>query len=467
MRTPTSLLTLEACQEVLDEALERARLTGRAVLVALKSRPIREDLGSRLLDAPICPKLAWLDVSTGSRLVGLGETHSLVAAVPDAAWEAADHAQRVLEDAACTPETREHLRMLGGIAFDPTSSPHPDWPDGLPARFVLPRALVVHRASQSTLVMTTWAKPDETPNELLFRLQDDLAEVESWRHDHAPAALPLAEVAPAADAKVRWVASLSTALDRIASGEVTKVVLSRDLPVRAEAPFPMGTVLEALEALATSGHVFGFQFGKAAFVGATPELLVSLDDRMVRSDCLAGTVRRTGDAEEDDRLALSLLASDKDRREQQHVIAAVTEALAPVCLTLDVPETPTLMVLPTLQHLHTPVQGRLRDEVTLGTVIRRLHPTPAVGGTPRQAALGLIRELEGRPRGWYAGAVGWIGAQAATFAVGIRSAILHEQGAVVFGGAGIVEGSDPALEWDETQRKAATLLSLLTRGRDA
>jgi isochorismate synthase len=468
MRTQTSLLTLEARIDVLDQAQERARRAGRPVLVALATRPVREDLRDRLLDAPAAPKLAWTDVATGARYLGLAQTDGLRAFDPESAWEAPGLAQDLLDEAVCAPDVRKDLRVFGGIAFDPTSAPHPAWPDGSPARFVLPQVLVRQEGGEARLLLTGWVKPEDAREDLLDRFEEALQGVDSWLAMSKPTGMPLAEPALPVEARERWFAQVNAALERIQAGEVTKVVLARDLPVKTDAPFPMGTVIRSLEGLATSGTVFGLQFEPdSAFVGATPELLVSVAGDVVESDCLAGTCRRTGDADEDDRLALALLANDKERREHDHVIAAVTEALEPLCDSFDVPETPTLMLLPTLQHLHTPVRGRLRGGVSLGTLIRRLHPTPAVGGTPRIPALELIRDLEERPRGWYAGAIGWIGADAARFVVGIRSAFLHPEGAVVFGGCGIVRGSDPEGEWDETRRKAATLLEVLMKGPSA
>ncbi len=462
MRTQTSLLTLEARIDVLDQARERARRMGCPVLVALATRPVRADLRDRLLDAPAAPKLAWTDVTTGARFLGLAQTDGLRAFDPESAWEAPGLAQALLDEAVCETDVRKDLRVFGGIAFDPTSAPHPAWPDGSPARFVLPQVLIRQDGPDARLVLTGWARPEDADAELLGRFEEALRGVENWLDACAPVPMPPAEPALPSGARERWFSQVHAALERIQAGEVTKIVLARDLPVRTESPFPMGTVIRSLEALATSGTVFGLQFEPdSAFVGATPELLVSVAGDVVESDCLAGTCKRTGDADEDDRLALALLANDKERREHEHVIAAVTEALQPLCDAFDVPETPTLMILPTLQHLHTPVKGRLREGVSLGTLIRRLHPTPAVGGTPRIPALELIRDLEERPRGWYAGAIGWIGADAARFVVGIRSAFLHPQGAVVFGGCGIVRGSDPEGEWDETRRKAATLLEVL------
>ncbi len=465
MRTQTSLLSLDAKREVLDLALERSRRAGRATLIALGTLPVRQDLRERLLDAPATPKLVWTELSTGYRFLGLASAHGLRALDAQTAWESPDDCRALLEAVICAPEVRSGLRVFGGIAFDPAAAPYPAWPDGSPARFVLPRVLLRQVGAEASLILTDWAQPEDTREDLIRRFEDLLRVVEDWVSVDSSRGFPRAWPVVPERARERWTDMVTSALHRVDEGAFTKIVLARDVPLRSEAPFPMGAVIRELEAIATSGTVFGFQFeGDSAFVGATPELLVSVTGDVVRSDCLAGTCRRTGDAQEDDRLAWALLADDKERREHEHVIAAVTEALAPLCRNFDVPETPTLMVLPTLQHLHTPVSGLLREGVTLGSILRRLHPTPAVGGTPRNTALEVISELEVRPRGWYAGAIGWIGMEDASFSVGIRSAVLHAEGAVVFGGAGIVRGSDPAAEWDETQRKAATLLDLLMRG---
>ena len=113
-----------------------------------------------------------------------------------------------------------------------------------------------------------------------------------------------------------------------------------------------------------------------------------------------------------------------------------------------------------MQHLWSPIRARLREGTGIGDIVASLHPTAAVGGSPRNRAMDLIRDLEGRPRGWYAGLVGWIGADASDFAVAIRSGIVRGRRLTAFGGAGIVRGSDPAAEWDETARKAASFIHL-------
>jgi isochorismate synthase len=161
-------------------------------------------------------------------------------------------------------------------------------------------------------------------------------------------------------------------------------------------------------------------------------------------------------------LGEQLLASAKDRHEHEVVVRTVVEALGPLCDQLDVGATPSLLKLGNVQHLYTPVTGHLCSACTLLNVVERLHPTPAVGGRPREAALALIREREGFDRGWYGGPVGWIDQRGeGEFAVAIRSALLHGTQATLFAGCGIVADSDPEREYAEAALKLKPMLSAL------
>jgi isochorismate synthase EntC len=155
-----------------------------------------------------------------------------------------------------------------------------------------------------------------------------------------------------------------------------------------------------------------------------------------------------------------LRGSEKDLREHHFVLDGIREAIAPLVLWCEAPSSPEILSLPKILHLSSPVRAWLRDEVGIMELIMRLHPTAAVAGAPREAAMDLIREVEGRARGWYAGAVGWIGPEDADLAVAIRSAVIRDRRLTVHGGAGIVRGSLPDAEWEETARKAASFTSL-------
>ena len=290
---------------------------------------------------------------------------------------------------------------------------------------------------------------------------------------HGPLALPLPSLPTvtllgtpslpsplASPPRPQWEHTVSQALAAIAAGEFHKVVLARAEVLRFEAPLDPVTVLEALHRRHPTAFCFLFEPQPGvAFVGATPERLARVTPTgQVETAALAGTARRGGSPEEDTALGKALLHSEKDRREHAWVVEAIREALTPLAERLEIPAMPRLRRLPGLQHLETPIWGELRPAVGLLDVAAALHPTPALGGVPREAALRFIARHEPHPRGWYAAPVG-IAFPDGTgeLAVAIRSALLLGDQAVVFAGAGIVAGSDPAREWDETALKMTTM----------
>jgi isochorismate synthase len=248
-------------------------------------------------------------------------------------------------------------------------------------------------------------------------------------------------------------------LREIRGSAVEKVVLARQVTARAERSIDAAAVLRRLREGYPQCTVFAFARGDACFLGATPERLVRLEGRAVRADPLAGSAARGATEDEDRRLGDALLADEKERREHGLVVGAVRDALEPVCSHLDVPETPELLRMPNVQHLHTPIRGVLAGEASILELVERLHPTPAAGGLPRDAALSLIRRYEPFDRGWYAGPVGWVdGGGNGEFAVAIRSALLRGHEALLYAGCGIVAGSDPEREYAESCLKLRPML---------
>ena len=195
--------------------------------------------------------------------------------------------------------------------------------------------------------------------------------------------------------------------------------------VRAEAAFNPRLVLERLQDDYPSCFVFAVAREERCFLGATPERLVRLRDGTVTTMCLAGSYPRGASEPEDRRLGEALLADRKERTEHEVVVRALREGLAELCDELAPVSTPVLLKVRNVQHLLTTLVGRVADGRTLLDLVERLHPTPAVGGYPRERALGLIREREGLDRGWYAGQIGWLDARGeGEMGVAIRSALL-------------------------------------------
>ena len=208
--------------------------------------------------------------------------------------------------------------------------------------------------------------------------------------------------------------------------------------------------------------MFAVARGDRCFLGASPERLVRLRHGAVRATCLAGSIARGANAEQDQLLGAELLASAKDRAEHEFVVHAICTALADICADQMSAGPLSLMKLRNVQHLFTPIVGRVAVGCDILGMVARLHPTPAMGGVPREPALEIIRRFEGMDRGWYASPVGWVDARGeGEFAVAIRSALLHGAEATLFAGCGIVAGSDPEREYVESCLKLRPVLAAL------
>jgi len=206
--------------------------------------------------------------------------------------------------------------------------------------------------------------------------------------------------------------------------------------------------------------VFWARSGAASFVGATPESLVRVAGGSLCTAAIAGSAPRGSTPAHDQELARRLLESAKERREHAFVVDAIRSELAPICEDLVVAPGPELMRLENVQHLVTHVRGRCRDGSGVLELAARLHPSPAVAGQPRAEAMRAIAEIERLDRGWYAGPIGWCDAAGdGEMAVAIRSALLRGNEARLYAGAGLVAGSEPAAELQETRLKMQPMLS--------
>lgn len=259
----------------------------------------------------------------------------------------------------------------------------------------------------------------------------------------------------------QWCDAVAIARDRIRAGELTKVVLAREIEVRANTPIDHVGLWSRL----AEAHPQAFCFAVDGFIGASPELLVSRSGSTVRARPMAGTTPRTGHSDVDQLRAGELLSSEKNRSEHQVTIDAVHDRLLGWCSYLDAEPSPSVVPAGPVQHLATLVEGRLsRPEPSVLELVAALHPTPAVGGEPTTAALALQRELEPSSRGRYAGPVGWVDATGnGTFAVGIRSIELSGAHGRLFAGVGVVADSDPESELAESRSKAQAVLSAIVR----
>ena len=257
----------------------------------------------------------------------------------------------------------------------------------------------------------------------------------------------------------QWQRAVATAVQRIRDGQLSKVVLARDLYATAARDLDIRVMLRRL----TDRYPDCYTFACANLVGATPELLIRRQDDDVSSLVLGGTLPRGRDAAEDARLGDALLASAKEREEHEYAVVGVRAVLAARCDRLEVDPGPSLMRFANVQHLATWITGRLdgrqaASEHSVLALADALHYTPAVCGTPAEAAMELIRDLEAMDRGRYAGPVGWVDARGnGEWGIALRCAEVNGKHARLFAGCGIVAGSDPATELAEAQAKFAPM----------
>ena len=278
-----------------------------------------------------------------------------------------------------------------------------------------------------------------------------------------PAASPLPSrfVVDGHGLRPRWGDMIGDALARIASGELAKVVMAREVTIEADRPFDVATILTRLR----GGHPTCFTFAAGSLVGATPELLVRRRDALVVSRPMAGTAPRGDTLDDDRRLLAKMRSSNKEGREHRVVVDAVRAALEPVCEEVSASAQPEVARLATVAHLATTVAGRLKAPWPSAlSLAGLLHPTPAVAGSPRSAALAAIAELEDFDRGGYTGPVGWVDSRGdGDWAVALRCARIDGAVARLYAGAGIVAGSSAGAEWAETQAKLEPMMRALVQ----
>jgi menaquinone-specific isochorismate synthase len=353
------------------------------------------------------------------------------------------------------------LRYYGGFRFQAAGKGE-RWRAFKAYRFVVPRFEVVKRLGGTFLACNV--KPGN-PRGNAERLEQVLADLSRLSFTPAPAAPPPKVIARAdLPDEAGWHALVERALDDFSAHRIEKVVLARETCFEADGPWDAARLLGRL--VKQSQRSFEFCFHPApgrAFIGASPERLYHRVNCYVQSEAIAGTRPRGKSDEADTRLADALLHSEKDLREHRFVVRMLRENLGRFCRQLQVEPEPDVLRLRHCQHLYTRMEGILKQNDVDAALIEALHPTPAVGGAPRDRALDWIAREEPFDRGCYAAPVGWVGFDAAEFCVAIRSGLVQGNTLSLYNGAGIVPGSLPAEEWDEVENKMAGFLAALTR----
>ncbi len=386
-------------------------------------------------------RFLWLAPDAQRGCVALGR-RSGIETRGDGRFGAAERAAAALfaraEEAAALP-------LVGGFAFGPAREPAAGWSGFPDLAFWQPQRLLELEAGRAR-----WIGPAGPPAECEAELPSPLS-------PHA-AALSIESDEPAADYRRR----IAAALREIERGEFEKVVLARRLRVRRRGGFDLEGLLRALASRYPSCRLFACAREDAVFLGASPEPLLQLRGTRVETAALAGSIARGQSPGADRELARALLESKKEQAEHAAVVRALRAALLPLCSELSAAEAPRLRRLDGIQHLETPLRGRLAQPASIFALADRLHPTPSVSGSPVAPVKRWLARHEELSRGWYAGGIGLVDARGeGELCVALRCALIRGEEAQLYAGAGIVAGSEPEAELRETRLKLRALLDPL------
>ena len=459
---------LDRLAGVLEESVEEAFRRGRKSVVSVTCQsevidPVATVFASRRADDEW---FCWEQAGGREALAGLGTAEAVVSRGPDRFTDLASECAHLSGEAIVADLDDCSIRTgpvwLGGFAFDDDGGRSPEWIAFPPARMVLPELLLERSGDRTTMtvnLVVSGATDTEGAVEAALTRVAGLIEKD----------LPLLDPAPGSSTTIessgdpgQFERSVAEASRRIRAGRLDKVVLARKVTLDSVVQFDSAALFGAIREGFPSCFNFCVGTPESAFIGASPELLVSSEGRTVAAVGLAGSSRRSSDPAVDDHLGQRLLASAKDRSEHDFVVRRIVDSLARLSIWVEAAPEPEVVKVANIQHLATPVVAQLAEPKTAIELAGKLHPTPAVGGEPWGEARRVIDEVEGLDRGWYAGPVGWMdGSGDGVFCVALRSALLEGRKAWLYAGVGVVADSDPEAELAETEIKLDALLPLL------
>lgn len=338
------------------------------------------------------------------------------------------------------------------------------------ARFVLPEWMLVEIGNLHllTLAIEKNGRPaDDIYQEIISKITDFLNLAGKLQHtdQNEDVQSNILCTLQKPEDREKWFSKVEKAKKLIDQQKFEKIVLARSVSFQSKRELVPTVLAHKLRQKYPACYNFMIQRDpKTSFIGASPERLASFNNGTFLTEGLAGSISRGKSAMEDASLAHTLLNSPKDREEHNFVVQAIDDNLKPYTDRVEHPKQPQIKKLQNVQHLFTPIRATIKDGVEIHELVQQLHPTPAVGGYPRDESVPYIQEIEQIDRGWYSAPVGWFNLKGSgEFAVAIRSALLHDNKAELFAGCGIVSDSDPEKEWKETLLKFVPLMDALNQ----
>ena len=462
MLADDSILMMEKALQLLIESVKAS--IGQPDKAAEREQPLLEtfsvpvdmvDGPSWLSSQELFPKLFWMNREKSEWVAGIGEADRI-----EIAEIGPNDKSFILLDKAMQGKN-PHARYVGGFCFNNLQKQNRLWSGFSPCLFILPRISIEHREGQTSIIGSVWLKPGETRSAAYEKLLEALSTATTSNNPAVGEIPEVTRVSYSPD-RPQWVKNCEQVLKKFEAGGMDKVMLARQTELEFTGEVPAIRFLLNYPFPENSTYRFYFEPIKGhAFVSFTPERLYRRDGEMLLTEALAGTVTKEALNADDHAASELLLNSEKDIREHGFVKETIYRELQPVCSDIDMEEKVDVLQLNRLAHLYTRCRAKLRPEFCNdSTVLRQLHPTPAVGGVPREESMELILSIEPFCRGWYAAPVGWLSQDAAEFAVGIRSALINEDKVYLYSGAGLVQGSDPHSEWEEVEQKIGDILAI-------
>ncbi len=413
------------------------------------------------------PRFYWESSRDDVAFAGMGIALELMAWGEERFDKIHHHAMELFAEALidASDEPLSAPRLFGGFAFRDDFVPDYTWSDFTPAHFVLPHFQLVRVRDKTYLTINAHVPYGENPHALRDDLRAALQARIAWLQDERsvpPTPQPHLCALDYPLTAQAWAQGIRYAQEKMRAGELRKVVLSRVAEARFDSPINVDSALDTLASTYPETYRFLFEpRAYHAFYGATPELLVQTEGRHVKTMALAGSAKRGTTPDQDDALARQLLQDPKERYEHGVVVESITARLASLCSAVEVGDV-GIYALSNIQHLHTPISGTLKRNDGIVPLVAALHPTPALGGDPRDTALAVIGVCEPVTRGWFGAPIGWIDHKLdGQFGVAIRSAVTRNGRVWLYAGAGIVPDSQPEREWAETALKLRPMFEAL------
>ena len=456
------MLSMEKALQFLKEAVNTSLLepekgdeTSRPYLKTFSVQVEMPDALSWLSRQKLFPKLYWMNREKSEWIAGLGEADRIELAESGPNDRSFILLERALQ------EKHPKARYAGGFCFNNLQEQDNRWTGFSPYLFILPLIRIDGHNGKSYITCSLWLKPEDNRTLAYEKLLSALSSVTPLSEPEEGGIPELTKVSYSPD-HAQWIRNCEQVLKCFKEGSMEKVMLARRTDLDFSGPVPAIRFLLNYPFPENSTYRFYFEPVEGhAFFSFTPERLYRRDGDLLLTEALAGTVTKEIFKADDHMASELLLNSEKDIREHRFVKDTIYRELQPVCSDIDMENKLEVLQLNRLAHLYTRCRARLKPEFSNdSTVLRQLHPTPAVGGVPRKESMELILSIEPFCRGWYAAPVGWLSQGAAEFAVGIRSALVNEDKVYLFSGAGLVEGSDPYSEWEEVDQKIGDILAI-------